>query len=190
MQTKLTRKIIKEIVQYYRTGMSWKKIAQLTDIHRGTLFRWKKASKTATHGLLKELKVELIAARNDIILQATDTVVERATKLKRTIKRKETFDRNNEPFTEVTTIIESADAYLALKVLERLQPERWAPKYTDAQNSRRNTQETGKKTDTDKKKTDTDNKTEEQLNDRDITINEILERPSKSRDEQEKTENN
>lgn len=127
MQPKLTAKIVTEIARYRRAGLSWKRIAKAIGVSRQTLHNWRKQSKTATKGNLKKLRKAIQAAELDIILASTQTVFEAATETRIT----KTVEKETDTGTETTVTEEGPNVQIALKVLERLQPERWAQKHNE-----------------------------------------------------------
>lgn len=125
---KLTTKMTQEIGRCLRFGLDWTHIANILHVHRNTLLNWRKASETATSGVLKKLREEIEAAEAGIILKISQTVIEAAT-CERLTKRveKETRDKEGNPYTEITKTYEGADISTGLKVLEKFYPRKWGP---------------------------------------------------------------
>ena len=122
-----------EIGRCLRLGLDWRHIANILHVHRNTLLNWRKTSETATHGVFKKLREEIENAKADIIVKASQTVIEAGT-TERLTKRieKEIHDKNGNPYTQITKTYEAPCVSTALKILGKFYPQQWGEN-TDAE---------------------------------------------------------
>ena len=81
-------------------------------------------NKTPKSGLTKKLWIAWCKAEAGMIFKVSQTVIQRATEMEITkIQETEKIDRDGNPYTEIKTVKTGPDAYLALKILEKFDPE-------------------------------------------------------------------
>lgn len=130
--TRLTRKMIERVVELTQLRMSWGNIAKAIGVHRDTLYKWRAEGErirndpdTRNTGVHYELVEAIDQAQIELYMSYATVVENEALNGKVTTTEEITYVKG-EPVTKTTTKTEPPNAALALKILEREDPSRWA----------------------------------------------------------------
>ncbi|MEH0007946.1 MAG: hypothetical protein V6Z82_04410, partial [Flavobacteriales bacterium] len=116
--------LIEPICKCRSQGMSIRKTAAHVGIHRDTLRNYLKAGEHAKSGEKRRLWIAWNKGEGGMIFKVSQNVVQRATEMGITkIQETEKVDKDGNISTEIKTVKTGPDAYLALKILEKFDPD-------------------------------------------------------------------
>ena len=127
----LTPAIAKEICDAVRTGASYRTAVAVAGIHPSTFHRWRERGRNAKRGVYREFCDQIDKAKREGRALAAQVVwnsfMESSTTTK--VHRRETLaaDGSKVAIVEKTETHHPPNTEMALKWLERREPERWKP---------------------------------------------------------------
>ena len=126
-KVKLTPDMVEKICSQVSRGVTFKDAAAICDIGQTTFYRWKRKAKHAKSGIFADFGLRLRRAEAEATAKLMDIVNEAASRGREVMTEVRHFDANDNLTgrTETRQKI-PRDAGLALKILERRHPDRYA----------------------------------------------------------------